>query len=192
VTVASPPLIRRVPRLRPRSGRPPGSPARTGAWPKLREAGMGSGGAGGSWLRAASPGSERLPAPPSRAGTARSDVSAAPPAPLPLRSPHQCGMEGAEADGEGPQPCAPAFPPPTQLASWLFPGRRAAPFSPPRPPRPAPPGSPIGPGRWWRAAGWKPRWQLQAQGSQRMDGEPRRRGASTRWAERGRFMFSHF
>lgn len=72
---------------------------------------------GGSWPCVASRGSERLPAPPSRAGTARSDVSAAPPAP----HPDQCGMEGAEASREGRPArrpgasslrpaCLPAFP----------------------------------------------------------------------------------
>lgn len=70
-------------------------------------------------------GSEPLSAPPPRAGTARSDVSAAPPRP-PSPHPDQCGMEGAEASGEGrpaprPGPCAP-----TPLASQLFPGSRGA------------------------------------------------------------------
>lgn len=99
---------------------------------------------GGSWPCVASRGSERLPAPPSRAGTARSDVSAAPPAP----HPDQCGMEGAEASGEGrpaPRPgasslrpaCLPAFPGDSRRHSNLsFPPRTA------------------------RAAGWKPRRQL--------------------------------
>ncbi|XP_041607061.1 pre-mRNA 3' end processing protein WDR33-like [Vulpes lagopus] len=49
---------------------------------------------GGSRRRAASRGSERLPAPPSRAGTARSDVSAAPPAPLPSPRPVRNGGGG--------------------------------------------------------------------------------------------------
>lgn len=98
VTVVRQPRIRRVPRLRPSSGRPPGAAARTVAWPRAagsRRGGVGAGVPGGAPLLSALSGS----APPSRAGTARSDVSAAPPAPLASLGPVR--NREAEAGGEG-------------------------------------------------------------------------------------------
>lgn len=80
-------------------------------------------------------GSEQLSAPPPRAGTARSDVSAAPPARSPSPHPDQCGMEGAEASGEGrpaPRPGACA-PPPRSPPSFSRGVRRHS--SPPFPSR---------------------------------------------------------
>ncbi|XP_039072611.1 collagen alpha-1(I) chain-like [Hyaena hyaena] len=65
---------------------------------------------GGSRRRAASRGSERLPAPPSRAGTARSDVSAAPPAPLPSLRPLHPGSRGAIQAFAAPHPHPRALP----------------------------------------------------------------------------------
>lgn len=111
-------------RLGPGGGRSPGAlaPRAHGREPR---------GAGGAAARGCS-GLELLPAPPPRAGTARSDVSAAPPAPAP--PPDQCGMEGAEASGEGRSARLP------RAASRPFPGSRGA-IRALHPP-PAPPGAP--------------------------------------------------
>lgn len=99
VTVVRSPRIRRVPRLRPSSGRPPGAATRTVAWPRAargRRGGGGAGAPGGALLLRALSGS----APPSRAGTARSDVSAAPPRP-PWLHPDQCGTERRRQEARG-------------------------------------------------------------------------------------------
>lgn len=127
--------IRRVPGLGPSSGRPPGAPAR-GRVAQSAGGGRGGGGAGAPG-RAASRGSERLPAPPARAGTARSDVSAAPPAPS--LHPDQCGTEGAEAAAGAPGPAP-----------------RPSPHAPRRRALPAPPRTRRG----RRAARWEPRRRL--------------------------------
>lgn len=66
---------------------------------------------------AASLGSELLPAPPSLAGTARSDVSAAPPPPSP--HPNPCGKEGAEARRAGRSARLPGASFPSPRASSL-------------------------------------------------------------------------
>lgn len=99
VMVVRPPGIRRVSRLRPSSGRPPSAADRTVAWPRAaggRRGGGGAGVPGGAPLLPALSGS----APPSRAGTARSDVSAAPPRP-PLASLGPVRNREAEAGDEG-------------------------------------------------------------------------------------------
>jgi hypothetical protein len=113
--VVRPPGIRRVSRLRPSSGRPPSAADRTVAWPRAaggRRGGGGAGVPGGAPLLPALSGS----APPSRAGTARSDVSAAPPRPPWLHS-DQCGTERRRQETRGALPCDPAQPARAQLAS---------------------------------------------------------------------------
>lgn len=164
VTVVRPPGIRRVPRLRPSSGRPPGAAAGTVAWPRAAEGRRGGGGGGGG---AGVPGGAPLlpalsrSAPPSRAGTARSDVSAAPPAPPGFT------RTSAEPRGGGRRRGAPC---PATRPCLPAPSLRSN--SPPRN-RPAPPVSPsatnhLGSGDKQR--GWKAHRQLQARGS-RMLGE---------------------
>lgn len=125
VTVVRSPRIRRVPGLRPSSGCPPGAAACTVAWPRAARGRRGSGGAGdpgGAQLLRALSGS----APPSRAGTARSDVSAAHPPPPPCFT-----RTSAEWRGGG----------------W----RRGAPCPETRPCLPAPSLRPSNPSRKWPA-----------------------------------------
>lgn len=129
VMVVQPPGIRRVPRLRPSSGRPPSAADRTVAWPRAaggRRGGGGAGVPGGAPLLPALSGS----APPSRAGTARSDVSAAPPAPPGFT------RTSAEPRGGGRRRGAPC---PATRPCLPAPSLRLN--NPPRK-RPAPPGSP--------------------------------------------------
>lgn len=165
VMVVRPPGISRVPRLRPSSGRPPSAVVRTVSWPRAAGGKRGGGGAG-------VPGGARLlqtlsrSAPPSRAGTARSDVSAAPPAPPGFT------RTSAEPRGGGRRQGAPC------PATWLcLPAPSLRPNNPPRK-RPAPLGSPratnhLGSGDKQRAGSLTGSSKPRDSGCSGKNGEPR-------------------
>lgn len=181
VTVVRSPRIRRVPRLGPSSGRPPGAATRTVSWPRAargRRGGGGAGAPGGALLLRALSGS----APPSRAGTARSDVSAAPPAPPGFT------RTSAEQRGGGRRLGAPC---PETRPCLPLPSLRS---SNPLRKRPALPGSPratnhLGSGDKPRAGNLAGSSKLQDPGCSAKNGELR--GLEALWAHRGLLILLH-